>query len=52
MRAQAGIESTYLALKFTQHGAGRVVRSHSPRGVEQEIGAYLTAYQLLRVLQG
>ena len=31
---------------------GRILRSRSPHGVEQEIYAYLTTHQLLRIFQG
>ncbi|WP_308130145.1 IS4 family transposase [Kitasatospora aureofaciens] len=45
------IESTYAALKVTQRGPGRVLRSRSPHGVEQEVYAYLVTHQLLRIFQ-
>ncbi|TDC92495.1 IS4 family transposase [Nonomuraea deserti] len=42
------IETTYLELKSTTLG-GRVLRSRTPQGVDQEIFALLTAYQALRL---
>jgi hypothetical protein len=42
------IESTYLALKHTLLD-GRVLRSHTPNGIEQELWALLTTYQILRI---
>lgn len=45
------IESGYAALKTTQRGPGRVLRSRNPQGLEQEIYAYLVTHQLLRVFQ-
>ncbi|MDQ2708278.1 MAG: transposase, partial [Actinomycetota bacterium] len=41
------IESAFLALRHTQLG-GRVLRSHDRAGIEQEVWALLTLYQLLR----
>ncbi|WP_107501722.1 hypothetical protein [Streptomyces viridosporus] len=41
----------YAALKTTQRGSGRVLRSRSPHGVEQEIHAYLITRQLLRIFR-
>jgi hypothetical protein len=41
------IETSYLALKHTILD-GRVLRSHTPDGVEQELWALLTTYQILR----
>lgn len=42
------IESAYLALKHTlTHG--RVLRSHTPAGAEQELWALLATYQILRI---
>jgi hypothetical protein len=45
------IESAYAALKTTQRGPGRVLRSRNPHGIEQEVYAYLTTHQLLRAFQ-
>jgi hypothetical protein len=42
------IESAYLALKHTLTG-GRVLRSQTPAGVEQELWALLVTYQILRI---
>jgi hypothetical protein len=42
------IESAYLALRHTLLG-GRVLRSHDRPGIEQELWALLTLYQLLRM---
>ena len=42
------IESAYLALRHTLLG-GRVLRSGDPQGVQQELWALLTVYQLLRM---
>ncbi|MCT9935412.1 IS4 family transposase, partial [Planotetraspora sp. A-T 1434] len=42
------IETTYLELKSTTLG-GRVLRSRSPQGVDQEIYALLASYQALRL---
>ncbi|MER6515225.1 IS4 family transposase [Nonomuraea sp. NPDC001636] len=42
------IETIYLELKSTILG-GRVLRSRTPAGVDQEIYALLTAYQVLRL---
>jgi hypothetical protein len=42
------IETTYLELKSTILG-GRVLRARTPAGVDQEIYALLTAYQVLRL---
>lgn len=42
------IETAYFELKSTMLG-GRVLRSHTPPGVEQEVYALLVAYQAARV---
>uniref|UniRef100_UPI0037C668BB IS4 family transposase n=1 Tax=Nonomuraea gerenzanensis TaxID=93944 RepID=UPI0037C668BB len=42
------IETVYLELKSTILG-GRVLRARTPQGVDQEIYALLTAYQVLRL---
>lgn len=42
------IETSYLELKSTILG-GRVLRARTPQGVDQEIYALLTAYQVLRL---
>jgi hypothetical protein len=42
------IETAYLALKHTLTG-GRVLRSRTPAGVEQELWALLATYQILRI---
>lgn len=42
------IETSYLELKSTILG-GRVLRARTPMGVQQEIYALLTAYQVLRL---
>jgi hypothetical protein len=42
------IESCYAELKSTILG-GRVLRAQSPAGIEQELYALLTAYQVLRI---
>jgi Transposase DDE domain len=42
------IESAYLALKHTILD-GHVLRSHTPDGVQQELWALLTTYQILRI---
>jgi hypothetical protein len=42
------IETAFLAIKHTLFD-GRVLRSHTPDGVEQELWALLTTYQILRV---
>jgi len=42
------IETIYLEIKSTMLG-GRVLRSHIPAAVDQEINALLTAYQILRI---
>jgi len=41
------IETAYLELKFSILG-GRVLRSRTPDGIDQEIHALLTVYQILR----
>lgn len=41
-------EITFFGLKVTLRTADRVLRSHHPGGVEQEIYAYLITYQVLR----
>ena len=41
-------EITYLALRHTLL-AGRVLRSHDPEGLKQEIWALLALYQALRI---
>ncbi len=41
------IETGYRELKVFQRGAGRVLRSRDPAGVEQEIWAHLCASQLI-----
>ena len=41
------IETAYLALKHTLLN-GRILRSHTPHGVEQELWALLATYQILR----
>jgi hypothetical protein len=41
------IESGYLALRHTLL-QGRVLRSHDPAGLEQDLWALLTLYQVLR----
>jgi hypothetical protein len=43
-------ETGYKALKVAQRGPRRVLRSHHPGGVTQEIYAYLITYQALRCL--
>lgn len=45
------IETTYLELKSTILG-GRVLRAHTPDGVEQEVYALLVTYQALRLAIG
>ncbi|MGP4004870.1 IS4 family transposase [Streptomyces sp. 8N706] len=42
------IETAYYGLKVTLRGADRVLRSHTVEGVEQEIYALLTVFQLTR----
>lgn len=42
------IETAYLELKSTILG-GRVLRAHTPSGIEQEVYALLTTYQALRL---
>jgi hypothetical protein len=42
------IETAYLELKSTILG-GRVLRAHTPAGIEQEVYALLTTYQALRL---
>lgn len=42
-----GIETAYLELKASILG-GRVLRAHTPNGIEQEVYALLVTYQLLR----
>lgn len=42
------IETAYLALKHTLLD-DRILRSHTPGGVEQELWALLTTYQILRI---
>jgi hypothetical protein len=42
------IETAYLALKHTLLD-DRILRSHTPDGVEQELWALLTTYQILRI---
>ena len=41
------IETAFLALKHTLFD-GRVLRSHTPTGIEQELWALLASYQILR----
>jgi hypothetical protein len=43
-------ETGYKSLKVHQRGARVVLRSQDPDGVEQELWAYLTTYQLVRLL--
>jgi Insertion element 4 transposase N-terminal/Transposase DDE domain len=43
-------ETGYQALKVAQRGPRRVLRSHHPHGVTQEIYAYLITYQAVRAL--
>ncbi|MFC7248222.1 IS4 family transposase [Catellatospora aurea] len=43
-------ENGYRELKVFQRGAGVVLRSHDPQGVEQELWAYLITYQAMRGL--
>ena len=42
------VEIAFFGLKVTLRTADRVLRSQHPEGVEQEIYAYLTVYQVLR----
>lgn len=42
------IETAFLELKSTTLG-GRVLRAHTPTGIDQEVYALLTAYQTLRL---
>jgi hypothetical protein len=42
------IETTFLELKSTTLG-GRVLRARTPAGIDQEVYALLTAYQILRL---
>ncbi|WP_158896334.1 IS4 family transposase, partial [Amycolatopsis anabasis] len=42
------IETTFYCWKVLQRGAGRVLRSRTHQGVEQEVYAYLITYQALR----
>lgn len=44
------IETAYRGLKVTLKGAGRVLRSHTPNGITQEIYAYLTVYHAARLI--
>lgn len=43
------IETAYYGLKVTLRGADRVLRSHTVSGVEQEIYALLTVFQITRM---
>ncbi|WP_370948509.1 IS4 family transposase [Amycolatopsis sp. cg5] len=42
------IERAFYSWKVLQKGPGRVLRSRTHTGIEQEVYAYLTTYQLLR----
>lgn len=43
------IETAFYGLKVTLRGPGRVLRSGTPEGVDQEIYAYLITYQATRI---
>jgi hypothetical protein len=42
-------ENGYREIKIAQRGAGSVLRSQDPAGVEQELWAYLITYQSMRI---
>lgn len=44
------IETAFYGLKTTLRGPDRVLRSHTPAGVEQEVLAHLITYQALRAV--
>ncbi|MFD5088647.1 IS4 family transposase [Kitasatospora sp. NPDC058406] len=43
-------ETAFFGLKVTLRGPGRVLRSGTPQGVEQEVYAYLITYQAARIV--
>ncbi|WP_413254793.1 IS4 family transposase [Streptomyces mirabilis] len=42
------IETAYFSFKISLRGAGKILRSHTPDGVDQELYGYLIVYQALR----